>query len=193
MELDEKEFRAMNSPIRRFVQRIVEYPIFRLLGLAEKNKDILEIGCGSGYGASLLSGISPNSYVGVDVMSDQIALAKQSGLAGCDFFVMDVTNLSQLPDKSKDIIVDFGILHHVEDWGRALEECHRVLRGGGRIFLEEPSAAFLRGWDRIFKWNHPLENRFDLAPLEEKLTELGFVIEHRMNLILFGFYAAKKR
>jgi SAM-dependent methyltransferase len=167
-----------------------EYPLFRLLGLAERYVDILEIGCGSGYSTSLLAGISPGSYVGVDVMPEQIAIARKSGLKGCDFYVMDATDLSRLPSESKDVIINFDILHHIGDWRRALEECHRVMRSGGRIFLEEPSAAFLRGWDRIFKWNHPLDNRFDLLPLEDKLAGIGFVVECRLNLLLFGFYAA---
>ncbi len=192
MKLDDKELQAMNNPTRRFVQRRFEYPVFRRFGLNERNKDILEIGCGSGYGARLLAGISPSSYVGVDVMPEQIEIARRTGMEGYEFFVMDVTDLSEFPDESKDVIVDFGILHHVEDWGLALEECHRILRSGGRIFLEEPSAAFLRGWDRIFHWNHPKDNRFDLVSLEEKLMKLGFIIEHRLNLFVFGYYAARK-
>jgi ubiquinone/menaquinone biosynthesis C-methylase UbiE len=192
VRLDDKEFRAMNNPVRRFFQRMFEYPMFRRLGLVERDRDILEIGCGSGFGALLLSGLSPKSYVGIDVMPEQIALTRQYGLKGYEFLVMDVSDLSRFPDGSKDIVVDFGILHHVQQWERALDECHRVLRKDGRIFMEEPRAVFLEWWDRLLHWNHPRDTRFDLVRLEERLAELGFVLERRIDLLVFGIYAARK-
>ena len=133
MRLDERELRAMNNPGRRFLQRSFEYPVFRRFGLVEHGRDILEIGCGSGYGGLLLSGLCPKSYVGIDVMPEQIDLAKRYDLKNSSFFVMDAADLSAFGSRSKDIIVDFGILHHVEEWELALEECYRVLRKGGRI------------------------------------------------------------
>ncbi len=193
MRLDEKEFRAMNHPARRFLQRTFEYPCFRRFGLGGPNKDILEIGCGSGYGASLLSELAPRSYVGIDVMPEQIALAKRYERENYTFFVMDASDLAAFGDESKDIIVDFGILHHVENWQRALEECRRVLKRGGLMFAEEPSTALLRWWDRVFHWNHPRGARFDLVRFEQKLDELGLVIEHKINLFVWAVYAVRKR
>jgi len=55
MRLTESEFRGVNTGIRRFFQRRMELPVFRWLGLSGRDQDILEIGCGSGYGALLLS------------------------------------------------------------------------------------------------------------------------------------------
>jgi ubiquinone/menaquinone biosynthesis C-methylase UbiE len=193
MKLDKKEFRAMNNPVRRFVQRAFEYPCFRRFGLMEHGRDILEIGCGSGYGAFLLNKRHPKSYVGIDIMPEQIALAKQYDLPGYEFFVMDASDLSAFGNDSKDIIVDFGILHHVEGWELALEECNRVLRKGGRIFVEEPSTVLLSWWDRLFHWNHPKDAMFGLDRFEKKLSELGLVVERRLNLLVWVVYAIGKK
>ena len=63
MKLSEKEFKAMNDPFRQFLQRKIEFPLFQRLGLVEQNQDMLEIGCGSGYGAELLFTLNPASYI----------------------------------------------------------------------------------------------------------------------------------
>ena len=64
MKLSTPEFRAMQSIPRKLGQRFFEMPMFRQMGLDLQNKDVLEIGCGSGYGAYLLNQLQPKSYIG---------------------------------------------------------------------------------------------------------------------------------
>ena len=45
MKLSQREFNAMNNPIRRGLQRMVEYPNFKRMGLKTTGLDVLEIGC----------------------------------------------------------------------------------------------------------------------------------------------------
>ena len=73
--LCDAELKAVNGPLRRFLQRRVEFPIFRWLGLKGQGLDILEVGCGSGYGAVLLCRLKPKSYLGIDLMPEMIDLA----------------------------------------------------------------------------------------------------------------------
>jgi len=193
MRLSEWEFRAMNNPVRRFFQRRVEFPTFRRMGLEARGKDVLEIGCGSGYGAVLLSRLKPRSYVGIDLMPEQIGLARRVELPGAVFQIMDATDLSAFEDASKDLVVVFGILHHIPRWPRALEEARRVLRKGGEIFVEEPSEAMIRPWDRLLKWGHPPDARFGLGALELELERAGFALERCRRGRLFGFYRAVAR
>ena len=180
----------MNNPVRRFFQRRVELPAFRRMGLEARGKDVLEIGCGSGYGAVLLSSLQPRSYIGIDLMAEQIDLAKKIELPGAVFHVMDATDLSAFEDASKDLVVIFGILHHIPHWPRAIKEARRVLRSGGEIFLEEPSAAMIHPWDHLFKWGHPPNAQFGLAALEFELECAGFTVEQRKRRHFFGYYRA---
>ena len=46
MKLSQREFDAMNNPIRRWLQRMIEYPNFKRMGLQTTDLDVLEIGCG---------------------------------------------------------------------------------------------------------------------------------------------------
>jgi ubiquinone/menaquinone biosynthesis C-methylase UbiE len=193
MRLSDREFRAMNNPLRRFAQRRVEFPTFRRMGLEAEGKDVLEIGCGSGYGAVLLSSLNPRSYVGIDLMPEQIELARRIELQGVVFHVMDATDLGAFADASKDLVVIFGILHHIPRWPQVIEETRRVLRSGGEIFLEEPSELLIRPWDRLFKWGHPSDAQFGLATLELELGRAGFALEQRKRRHFFGYYRAVAR
>jgi ubiquinone/menaquinone biosynthesis C-methylase UbiE len=190
MRLSNREFRAMNNPVRRFFQRRVEFPAFRRMGLEAGGKDVLEIGCGSGYGAVLLSSLQPRSYIGIDLMAEQIELAKRIELPGAVFHIMDATDLTAFEDASKDLVVIFGILHHIPRWPQAIKEARRVLRSGGEIFLEEPSEAMIHPWDHLFKWGHPPNAQFGLAALEFELECAGFTLEQRKRRHFFGYYRA---
>jgi len=75
MKLSDTEFRAMNTWWRRWGHQHFELPLFQHLGLDVKDKEVLEIGCGNGYGGYLLNQLQPKSYVGLDVMEEQIEIA----------------------------------------------------------------------------------------------------------------------
>lgn len=194
MRLIDAEFRALNGPTRRFFQRRVEFPLFKLLGLRGENLDILEVGCGSGYGGVLLGQLRPRSYVGIDLMPEMIDLARQQpGLEEAEFLVMDAADMSPFSDQSKDVVVIFDILHHIPMWREAVCECHRVLRPGGRLFLEEPSATAIRLWDRFFHWDHPVDALFGRRELEDHLRTVGFAIRRSLPLFPFAMYGLQKR
>jgi ubiquinone/menaquinone biosynthesis C-methylase UbiE len=197
MRLVEAEFKAMNTVSRRFLQRFYEYPRFKRMGIKyEKGHDMLEIGCGSGYGAKLLSELKPKSYVGIDVMPEQIELAKalayKNRLVGYDFRLGDASDLSDIGSASIDTVVIFAVIHHIENWRNVIAECGRVLKKGGRMFIEEPDGRFLKKWDRVFKWNHPEEAVFSLEDVEKEMKTNGFRIQQKKNSFGFGAYAVVK-
>ncbi|MBP7584883.1 MAG: class I SAM-dependent methyltransferase [Spirochaetes bacterium] len=191
MKLSKKEFGAMNNSFRRFLQRSYEYPLFKKFGLAEKRKRILEIGCGSGYGAALMAELEPSWYAGIDLMPEQVELARGRNLPGCEFEVMDATDLSRFANGSVDAVVVFGILHHIPEWRKVVGEIWRVLARGGKLFIEEPDGRFVAAWDRLFKWGHPVPG-FRLSELEEVMKRTGFSIRKRRKMFGFGTYAAVK-
>jgi ubiquinone/menaquinone biosynthesis C-methylase UbiE len=197
MRLVQAEFKAMNNGFRRFLQKYYEYPRFKRMGIKyEKNHDMLEIGCGSGYGAKLLSELKPKSYVGIDLMPEQIELAKmlaeKNKLEGYDFRLGDASDLSTIANASIDTVVIFGVIHHIENWRKVIAECWRVLRKGGRMFIEEPDGKFLKKWDKIFKWDHPEEAIFTLNDVENEMKTNGFRIQQEKKGFGFGAYAAVK-
>ncbi len=192
-QLCEAELRAVNGVLRRFLQRRIEFPVFRWLGLNGQGLDILEVGCGSGYGAFLLSRLKPKSYVGIDLMPEMLDLAlKRTDVPHADFRLMDAADMRQIPDASKDVVVIFDTLHHIPRWREVLSECGRILRPGGALFLEEPSVSAIRLCDTLFHWDHPKDAMFTWRELEGRLHDVGFTVRGRCRLWPFRSYCAVK-
>lgn len=177
MKLSDIEFRAMDSWWRRWGQEHFELPAFQRLGLNIKDKDVLEIGCGNGYGAFLINKQSPRSYMGLDLMEQQIECARKR-YPQFTFFVQDATDLSQFADASKDVVIIFGVLHHIPEWRKVIEEIKRVLRPNGSFFVEEPRGMDLKLFDFIFRWGHP-DSDFGIIRMEEYLKSHGFTVKGR--------------
>ena len=190
--LSDREFKAMNNGVRRWYQRRVEFPAFRRMGMDCRDKDLVELGCGSGYGAALLLTQYPRSYVGMDIMAEQISLAKNRHLTGAQFLVQDVAHMANIQDDSKDVVVVFGILHHVPEWREALVESHRILKKGGEIYLEEPDGRIIRASERLFRLGHQEVALFTLREFEKSLVAAGFEVVGRRRLLGFGLFRGKK-
>jgi ubiquinone/menaquinone biosynthesis C-methylase UbiE len=174
MKLSDIEFRAMDSWWRRWGQEYFEIPVFQQLGLRIKDKDVLEIGCGNGYGAHLIHAHSPRSYVGLDVMEEQVLKARKR-YPQFTFLMQDATDLSQFADASKDVVIIFGVLHHIPEWRKVIDEVRRVLKPNGSFFVEEPRGLDLRLFDFFFRWGHP-DSDFGIRRMEEYLKSGGFSI-----------------
>ena len=99
---------------------------------------VLDLGCGDGTTA-LPAARRGADVLGVDIASNLVdagnARAKAEGLTNCRFQQGDATNLSELADRSFDLVVSiFGAMFAPRPFDVA-KEMVRVTRPGGRIVM----------------------------------------------------------
>jgi len=102
-----------------------------------RDKDVLDVPCGMGWGTSLIRGA--RSLKGFDLSIEAIEEAKQRYGYHAEFSVGDMANL-ELPDSSLDIVSCLEGFEHVpKHIGRSfLAETKRVLRQGGLLMISSP-------------------------------------------------------
>lgn len=177
MKLNLLEFTTVNSPIRKFIQSQIEIKEFLGVPNYVKGGKVLEIGCGSGYGATLIDKyFAPKEIIGIDMDEKMIRLANKQKLPNTSFKVGNATKLN-FKNSSFDGIFIFVVLHHIPNWKKALDEFYRVLKKGGQIFIEDASyETFSTPIGRLIKifTDHPYDSMYKRDEFFNYLEELGF-------------------
>lgn len=106
-----------------------------------KDKDVLDIGCGAGGKSLYYLSLGAKSVTGIDVVEkyekEAYALQDELGLSGFKFLVEDASKMS-FEDNSFDTIVMNDAMEHVAQPDKVLEEVYRVLKPGGKLYVNFP-------------------------------------------------------
>src|SRR5438552_17983458 len=97
-----------------------------------RGRRVLDLGCGSGYGADVLARES-REVLGIDISDDAIDYARQRYRAVNVRFERASCPEIPAPDGSFDLVVAFVIIEHLSDWRAFLLALRRVLAPPGRF------------------------------------------------------------
>ncbi len=104
-------------------------------------KDVLDVGCGAGGKSLYYLGCGANKVVGIDIVpsykEESEALAAKLGLSGFEFKCEDASK-TNFPDNSFDTIIMNDAMEHVAKPEEVLCEMHRILKPGGKLFVNFP-------------------------------------------------------
>lgn len=130
-------------------------------------RSVLEVGCGEGYGASVLARAFARVHC-VDIGREVLDRARAATTAtNVEFLHYDGVRLP-FSDRSIDAIVSFQVIEHVTDPAAFVRELARVLKPGGSAVLTTPSRTY-----RLDPGQTPW-NRFHLR--EYTAAEFGDVL-----------------
>ena len=151
MKLDRIEKWFMNRP--QHAERTIDCAekLLHFVNMKEK-PNFLEVGCGSGAVCNYIVKKYFLNVTGTDIDPDQIQLAQQNigNLPNLRFLEADATNLP-FQDNDFDVVLSFGVMHHISNWLDALKEMNRVLKTGGYFIY----------WDLVYpKWSAKIAKLF---------------------------------
>jgi SAM-dependent methyltransferase len=133
-------------------------------------REVLEAGCGEGYGADLISRLA-RRVIAVDYDEATVAHVR----ARYPQVEVHHGNLAHLPlpDASVDVVVNFQVIEHLWDQSQFVSECARVLRPSGVLMVSTPNRiTFSPGRDTPINPVHTRELNAD--ELTELLVGAGF-------------------
>ncbi len=121
------------TPPKFFARHLSAYH-FALLYV--KDKDILEVGFGDGYGADFLAG-DANSVMAVDVLKKNVDIASAKYKSNnLDFRQASCMDLD-FSDGVFDAVVAFQMIEHIpeDELVKSLQNIKRILKKGGSAFI----------------------------------------------------------
>jgi SAM-dependent methyltransferase len=106
-----------------------------------RDRDVYDIGCGSGHGLGTLAAVGPRALVGCDLSGHAVAYARRHYGAVATITRQDAVELAYEDDVA-DVAICSEVLEHVKDYGRErrlLRELARITRPGGLVILSTPN------------------------------------------------------
>jgi SAM-dependent methyltransferase len=116
--------------------RLQSHILDLLPSLDLNGKKVLEIGTGAGTDARTIIAMG-GDYTGINVDAGSSEMTRRAlevfDLSGevCHASALDIP----YQPETFDLVYSFGVLHHIPDVDRAMEEIHRVLKPGGRLAI----------------------------------------------------------
>ena len=169
-----------------------ERPSLQALLPELKDKNVLDIGCGSGIYAEYLIEHGA-SVTAVDASTEMIELFKERLAEKATAYVHDLNlPLVNEADESYDLIIAPLMIHYIKDINRLFKDLSRVLKTGGEFifsthhpavdFQSSPSGDYFQceliteEWDTV---GRPVEVSFYRRPLSDffaALSAVGFAV-----------------
>jgi len=106
-----------------------------------KDKVVLDIACGEGYGSNLLADLA-RSVAGVDIDSATITQARNKYTKTNLKFSEGSVEQIPSPDHAFDVVVSFETLEHITEHEKMFHEIKRVLKPGGLLIVSTPEKKY---------------------------------------------------
>ena len=104
------------------------------------DKDVLDVGCGTGYGADILANHA-RTVTGIDYHIPALKYSEKSYSAeNTAYSGMEAVSLA-FKDDCFDIATSFQVIEHISDVHKFLKELKRVVKPGGLIFISTPNVS----------------------------------------------------
>jgi ubiquinone/menaquinone biosynthesis C-methylase UbiE len=142
MYLTDMEFTGERVVPGKTPQTIYDEHIYRYIFAAglTKNKFVLDVACGTGYGAGYMAENGAGQVVGADISMAAVDYSRErfSKDNQASFICADAIRLP-FADNAFDFVVSFETIEHIRQYRKFLAECRRVLKEDGSLICSTPN------------------------------------------------------
>jgi len=126
-----------STPSRQFIYQM-HMASYKFVSSLCEGKNVLDFGCGSGYGSSYLADHA-KSIIGVDVDEEAVKQAK-SKYKNTKLNFMAINPDEEVPIASStfDLVISFQVIEHVFNEKLYVQEARRLLKDGGKFIVITP-------------------------------------------------------
>lgn len=167
---------------------LIEWALRRYFPAA---REMLEIGCGTGYVLDRLHCAFPDlALSGSELFAEGLAFARERLGNAVSLRQADAMNLQM--HEAFDVIGAFDVIEHIEDDRRVLANLYDAIRPGGGVMLTVPQHAWL--WSRTDVAACHVR-RYSGQELRERLTGAGFEVVRMtsfVSLLLPALWLARR-
>jgi|GEM_PF-971389 len=103
-----------------------------------KNKRVLDLASGEGYGVALLASVAQD-VTGIDIDEETVSHASNRYIQNNLRFVKGAIQDIPFPDKAFDLITCFEVIEHVSEQEKVLDEALRLLTDEGLLVISTPN------------------------------------------------------
>ena len=127
------------ASLEDYCLRLMHLSAYEEAARLAQDKQVLEIGCNTGYGTKMLSQVC-RRIVGVDlsISAMQVAATRYAG-ENIGYLLVDGVRLP-FADGEFELIISFQVIEHISNYNTYLSELKRVLAADGTVVLTTPNA-----------------------------------------------------
>jgi ubiquinone/menaquinone biosynthesis C-methylase UbiE len=144
-----------------------------------KDKIVLDIACGEGYGTNILSNYAKKIY-GVDISYEAVDHARiKYKKPNIDFRYGSATNIP-LPANSVETVVCFETIEHLNEHFEMLSEIKRVMVKDGILIVSSPEKSIYSQRDPNNKYHIKELHLFELESLIKKFFKHNYLLKQQI-------------
>lgn len=177
-----------SAPDRANIEASIHFARYSVATPLVKNKRVLDIACGEGYGSYLLKQAGAKEVIGVDIFADAVSRATRSfGGPGIEFITADaITIEDRFAPEYFDVIVSCETIEHIEDPVAYLQSLKRVAKKDAIIIISCPNDYWYFPEEHERNPYHLRKYRFE--EFQQLTTDvLGDNVNWSIGTAIFGF------